>query len=72
MDQLIEQISQKTGLPAEQAQAAADTVLEFLKGKLPESVGGLLDQAIEGGGEGGEGGGLGEMAKGLAGGLFNK
>jgi hypothetical protein len=35
MDELINTISQKTGLQPEQAKAAANAVLEFLKARLP-------------------------------------
>jgi len=67
MEELIAQVSQKTGLPADRAQTAVETVLSFLKSKLPAAIGGQLDQAVGGAGVAG----LGDAAKGL-GGLFGK
>lgn len=67
MDELIGQVAKTTGLSADQARAAVETVLTFLKGKLPPAIGGQLDQALSGGLPAG----LGDVAKGL-GGLFGK
>lgn len=74
MDDLVRQISERAGIPADKAQAAARTAVEFLDSKLPPPVGGQLGRLVEGGGEGGAGGGggmpdLGKMAGGL-GGMF--
>ncbi len=69
MDELIKLVSQKTGLPPEQAKAAAETVIGFLKKKLPAPVGSQID-ALLAGGAGGLGN-LGDVAKGL-GGLLGK
>ncbi len=49
MDELIKLVSQKTGLPADKAKLAVDTVINFLKGKLPPSVAGQLDGLLAGG-----------------------
>jgi len=37
MDELVNQVSQKTGLPKETAKVAVQTVLDFLKQRLPPS-----------------------------------
>ena len=68
MDELIAQLTQRVGLSAEQARQAAETVLGFVKARLPAPIAGQLDAALgaQGGGKG-EGGGLGGFAKGLGG-----
>ena len=43
MDDLVKQITERTGLPADQARAAAQTTVDFLKEKLPESMRGYVD-----------------------------
>jgi hypothetical protein len=67
--QLIEQISQRAGIPAEKAQAAADTVIGYLKEHLPGPVASQLDSAMSGDDSGG--GGL-AGAAGKVGGMFGK
>jgi hypothetical protein len=67
MDELINQVSQRTGLSADKARTAVETVLTYVKGKLPAGVGSQLDQLVSGGG----GDGLGDVAKSV-GGLFGK
>ncbi len=70
MDELIKQVSAKTGISEEQARTAVDTVLGFLKDKLPAPIAGQIDNVV-GGGEGATGGGLSDVAA-KAGGIFNK
>lgn len=65
MQQLIEQITQRTGIPEDKARAALDTVVGYLKEHLPAPVAAQLDGAISG--EGGMGG-IAEKAKGMFGG----
>ena len=60
MDQLVNAVMQKTGLPREQAEQAVNTVLGFLKERLPAPVAAQIDTAL-GGGQ------LGDVAKGLGG-----
>lgn len=48
MDQLINTLTQKTGLSEDKARVAVDTVVNFLKSKLPGPVGGQLDNALSG------------------------
>ncbi|WP_020470551.1 DUF2267 domain-containing protein [Zavarzinella formosa] len=49
MEELITMVAQKTGIPPEQAKAAVETVLGYVKGKLPPAVGGQIDQFLSGG-----------------------
>lgn len=49
MDELIKLVSQKTGLPQDKAKVAADTVINFLKQKLPPSLAGQIDAVLAGG-----------------------
>jgi hypothetical protein len=46
MDELVKQVAERTGIGEEQARQAVDTVLGFLKARLPESVAGYVDSAI--------------------------
>ncbi|MBV9775351.1 MAG: hypothetical protein JO040_15455 [Gemmatimonadetes bacterium] len=74
MDELVQQISERTGLPQDKAQQAAHAAIDFLDSRLPAPVGGQLRSMVGGGGAGGSGGGmpdLGGLAGGL-GGLFGK
>jgi hypothetical protein len=66
MDELVQMVSQKTGLSEEQSRQAVEIVLEYLKGKLPEPIAGQLDNIVEGS----EGVDLGDMASKGLGGLF--
>ena len=70
MDELIAQLTQRVGLSPEQARQATETVLGFVKARLPAPIAGQLDAALgaQGGGKGeGGGGGLGGLSKGLGG-----
>lgn len=49
MNELIREISQKTGLPEAQARQAADVALNFIKGKLPAPLAAQVDSALKGG-----------------------
>ena len=46
--QLIEQITQRVGIPADKAQAAVETVVGFLKQRLPGPIALQLDNAVSG------------------------
>lgn len=52
MDQVIEMIQERTGIDAGKARTAANTVVGFLKDKLPAPVAGQIDSVLAGGGEG--------------------
>lgn len=67
MDELINMVAQKTGLPEDKARQAAETVIGFLKDRLPAPIAGQIDNALNGGG-GGKGGASGLADK--AGGMF--
>jgi hypothetical protein len=60
MDELVKQVSAKTGISEEQARTAVTTVLGFLKDKLPAPIAGQIDGVVSG--EGSTGGGLGDLA----------
>jgi hypothetical protein len=49
MEDLIKQITERTGLPADQARAAAQTTIDFIKQKLPESMRDYVDTALNSG-----------------------
>ena len=69
LNELIQKLVSATGISEEQAQGSVGTVVEFLKGKLPASVHGVLDGAISGE-EAAEGGGVLDAAKGALGGVL--
>ncbi len=48
MDELIKLVSQKVGISTEQAKKAVDTVLGFLKGKLPGPIAKQVDGVLKG------------------------
>lgn len=55
MDELIKQVTAKTGVSEDQARSAVTTVLNFLKNKLPAPIAGQIDNAIGGGSSGAAG-----------------
>ena len=65
MDQLAAFVSEKTGLPQDQATQAAQAVIGFLKDKLPGPIASQIDGLLSGGGDSG----LMDQAKGMLGGL---
>lgn len=67
MDELIKLVSQKAGIPEAAAKTAVETVIGFLKSKLPPSMAGQVDALIAGGNLGN----LGNVTQGL-GGLLGK
>jgi hypothetical protein len=48
MDELVKLVSEKVGINEEQARQAVETVVGFLKEKLPEPLAGQLEAALEG------------------------
>jgi len=72
VDQLVNEVSQRTGLPQDQAQQAAQAVIDYLKGKLPGPIGSQIDGVLGGGGAGGMSGmaGQAEQAMGGLGGML--
>ena len=71
MNELINLIVQKTGISQENAQKAAQTVIDFVKTKLPAPVAGQVD-AVLAGDMSGIVGQAGEMLKGKLGGAFGE
>ncbi len=69
MDEIVKQISERTGLPADQARVAAQTVVDFLKAKLPAPIAGQIDVALASGAAADAIGQAGQMLGGL-GGMF--
>lgn len=67
MDELIKNISAKTGISEEQARSAVNMVTGFLKEKLPAPIAGQIDNVMSG--AGGAGGMLSDAAS-KVGGLF--
>ena len=66
MEELINIVVEKTGLPEEQAKRAVDAVLDFVKDKLPEPIAAEVDSLIAGDAGLGQ---AGDLLKGL-GGMF--
>jgi hypothetical protein len=64
MQQLINQITQRTGIPEDKARTAVDTVVGYLKEHLPGPIASQLDGAVSG--QAAEGG-MAEAAKGVFG-----
>ena len=60
MDELVKQVSQRTGISEDQARTAVTTVLGFLKDRLPAPIGGQIENLN--GGESSAGGGIGDIA----------
>lgn len=67
MDELIKLVVQKTGISEAMAKTAVETVIGFIKDKLPAPIAGQIDGVLGGGGAGG----LGDITQGL-GGLLGK
>lgn len=65
MDEIVQQVSQRTGIPEDKARQAVEIVVNQLKGRLPAPIASQLDSALGGGGQ------LGNLSKGL-GGMFGK
>ena len=59
MEELINLVVQKTGISHDQAKQAVETVVGFLKQKLPAPIGGQIDGLLAGGGAQGLVSGLG-------------
>jgi len=60
MENLVKMVSEKTGISEPQSKLAVETVLSFLKDRMPAGVGGQVEAFIKGGGSS-----LGNMTGGL-------
>jgi len=77
MNELVQLVQQKTGLSQEMAQKAVDTIVGYLKTKLPEPMASGLDSLLAGGAgtvaaagdAAAEGGGVMDKAKAMVAGL---
>ena len=69
MDELVKMVSKKTGLSPEMAKVAVETVIGYLKSKLPAPVASQIDSVLGGTGAAQD---LGGLAKGLGGILGKK
>ena len=69
MDELVKLVSQKTGLAEEKAKTAVETVVGFLKEKLPAPIAGQIDSVLGGAGPTKS---VGDLGKGLGGALGRK
>ena len=65
MNELVQIVQQKTGLSPDMAQRVVDTIVGYLKTKLPEPMAAGLDSLLSGGepATGGDGGGVMDKAK---------
>lgn len=48
MDQIIKLVVDKTGIPADTAKVAVETVIAFLKEKLPAPIASQIDSVLSG------------------------
>ncbi|HEX8068321.1 MAG TPA: hypothetical protein VF546_00115 [Pyrinomonadaceae bacterium] len=46
MDELVKQVAERTGISEAQARTAVETVLGFVRGRLPASLAGQLDSLV--------------------------
>ena len=65
MDEIVNQVAQRTGLAPDKARTAVETVVNVLKSRLPGPIASQLDAAVSGK----SGGGAGDIAQNL-GGMF--
>jgi hypothetical protein len=61
MDELVRLVQQRTGLPEDKAKLAVDTVVNYLKGRMPAPLAAQVDAALKGSGN------IEDVAKGLGG-----
>jgi len=50
MQELIKLVAQKAGIPEDKAKMAVETVIRFLKDKLPAPIAAQIDGVLKGGG----------------------
>jgi len=48
MDEIVQLVAKKTGLPKETAKIAVETVINYLKKKLPKPIGAQIDGLLKG------------------------
>jgi len=67
MDELVNQVSAKTGVSADTVKKVLTSAAEFVKAKLPESLAGQVEGFLSGQGGGNPLGGLGDKLGGMFG-----
>ena len=67
MEELIRQVTERTGITDAQARTAIDTVMGYMRDKLPASMSGTLDGVLGGGAN--VAGGVADTAQNVLGGL---
>jgi uncharacterized protein (DUF2267 family) len=70
MEELVRQVVERTGISEAQARTAVETVVGFLKERLPAPIAGQVDGAL--GAAGGAVGTIADRAGDMLGGLFGK
>ena len=55
MDQLVQEIAQRTGMSEDQVRPVCEATIQYLKEKMPEPGPGLIDQVLGGGVEAAKG-----------------
>lgn len=70
MEQLIKLVTEKTGITETQAKQSVETVMTFLKDKMPAGIGSQVESFMKGGGAGL--GNIGDGLKDKIGGFFGK
>ena len=68
MEELAKVIAAETGISAEQAEQAANVAIKFMKDKLPASISGQLDTALDNPNLADQASNILKMGKGLLGG----
>jgi len=51
MEELLNTVAEKTGLPLDKAQGAIDAVMDFMKDKLPAPIASQVEKLVSGGGD---------------------
>lgn len=72
MDELIRQVAERTGIGEDKARTAVDTVVGFLKERLPAPIAGQLDNVLGSSAAGGVADKAGDLLGGLGGMFGNK
>ncbi|HEY1404356.1 MAG TPA: hypothetical protein VGB05_09540 [Pyrinomonadaceae bacterium] len=67
MEELIRQVTERTGITEAQARTAIDTVMGYMRDRLPASVSGTIDGALGGGAS--VAGGVADTAQNVLGGI---
>jgi hypothetical protein len=67
MEELIRQVTERTGITDAQARTAIDTVMGYMRDKLPATMSGTLDGVLGGGAN--VAGGVADTAQNVLGGL---